>query len=222
MKLRSAEKGNNTSRTSCWGDEDNTVERSSMLFLATSNASLVCSGVKLRTGISRWSCMSCWSCCARLASTSGAETEREGVKIGAKLSLSRPGKRIPLDFKLYNREKDHSRNSQKSSITIQKIRLYLLKQHCTAYLACILNPIAMQSAKNWRDIGVPKSSSQQFNCWRKLIQGLSKLTLWFQSTEPNKQLNILLFFINFFPFQDLMKICRLLTTIPRLQHKPKE
>lgn len=42
----------NTSRASCWGDEDNTVERSSMQFLATSNASFVCSAEKLGTVVS--------------------------------------------------------------------------------------------------------------------------------------------------------------------------
>lgn len=37
-------------------------------------------------------------------STSGIEEDLGGVKIGAKLSLSRPGKRIPLDFRLYSNE----------------------------------------------------------------------------------------------------------------------
>lgn len=39
-----------------------------------------------------------------MVSTSGSEDDRGGVKIGAKLSLSRPGKRIPLDFRLYGKK----------------------------------------------------------------------------------------------------------------------
>lgn len=83
-----------TCKASCSGEEEKTVLRSSILFLATSNASFDCSGVKLCTGISSGIC---WE---RPASNSEAETERGGVKIGAKLSLSRPGNRIPLDLKL--------------------------------------------------------------------------------------------------------------------------
>ena len=45
-----------TFKASCWGEEDKTVVRSSILFLATSNASFVCSAVKLCTGRSRSIC----------------------------------------------------------------------------------------------------------------------------------------------------------------------
>ena len=78
--------------TSCWGEDDKTVERSSILLRATFNASAVSSAEKLCTGISR---------CARLASNSASDTERGGVKIDAKLSSSCPGKRISLDLKLF-------------------------------------------------------------------------------------------------------------------------
>lgn len=88
----------NTCKASCWGEEDKTVVRSSILFLATSNASFVCSAVKLCTGRSRWIC---WG---RASFNSDSDTERAGVNIGAKLSLSRPGNRMPLDFKLWNRK----------------------------------------------------------------------------------------------------------------------
>lgn len=71
--------------------------RSSILFLATSNASLVCSADKVGGGGT-----SLCICCARVAFNSEAATDLGGVKMGARLSLSRPGKRTPLDLKLYN------------------------------------------------------------------------------------------------------------------------
>ena len=89
-----------TSNASCGGEEDKTVERSSTLFRETSNASFICSTEKLWTGASWWACSNRDS----LACDCVSETERGGVKIGAKLSSSRPGKRMPLDFKLYKKK----------------------------------------------------------------------------------------------------------------------
>lgn len=88
-----------TCNASCVGDEDKTVERSSTLFRETSNASFICSTEKLWMGASWWACSNPNS----LSCDCVSETERGGVKIGAKLSLSRPGNRMPLDFKLYNK-----------------------------------------------------------------------------------------------------------------------
>lgn len=93
-KIKTVARNKNTFKASCCGEDDKTVVRSSMLFRATSNVSLVCSGEKRWTGIS-W-----WTSWARLAFDSEAETERGGVNIGAKLSLSRPGNLIPLDLRL--------------------------------------------------------------------------------------------------------------------------
>lgn len=70
------------------------MARSSILFLATSSASSICSAVNVGMRISR--CMSR----ARVKSGSESKTEAGGVKIGAKLSSSRPGKQMPLAFKL--------------------------------------------------------------------------------------------------------------------------
>lgn len=81
-----------TCSTSCWGEDDKTVESRSMLFLATLNASFESSAKKPCTGT---------LCCSRLALTSASGTERAGVNTGAKLSSSRPGNRIPLDLKLF-------------------------------------------------------------------------------------------------------------------------
>lgn len=70
------------------------MERSSTLFLAISNASFDCSAEKTCAGISRLICS------PRVTLDSEADTDLGGVKIGAKLSLSRPGNRMPLDLKL--------------------------------------------------------------------------------------------------------------------------
>ena len=64
------------------------MERSSMLLRATSRASFESSADSSRGGRSWVIVNGC------------SGTELGGVKIGARLSLSRPGKRIPRDFKL--------------------------------------------------------------------------------------------------------------------------
>lgn len=83
-----------TCKASCWGEDERTVERSSMLLRATSKASFVSSAVYVCT------CTSSNACWEKFAATSASATERGGVNMGARLSLSRPGNRIPLDFRL--------------------------------------------------------------------------------------------------------------------------
>ena len=45
-KIKTVARNKNTFKASCCGEDDKTVVRSSMLFRATSNVSLVCSGEK--------------------------------------------------------------------------------------------------------------------------------------------------------------------------------
>ena len=89
-----------TCRTSFWGEEDSTVERSSTLLRATSKASFTCTAGTVRAGTKLSSGISWYPSCAASEYDSASGTERGGVNIGARLSSSRPGKRIPLDLKL--------------------------------------------------------------------------------------------------------------------------
>uniref|UniRef100_A0A8R7P8V0 Uncharacterized protein n=1 Tax=Triticum urartu TaxID=4572 RepID=A0A8R7P8V0_TRIUA len=67
-----------------------------MLLRATSKASFVSSAVYICI------CTSSKVCWVKFAPASASATERGGVNMGAKLSLSRPGNRTPLDFRLYS------------------------------------------------------------------------------------------------------------------------
>jgi hypothetical protein len=92
-----------TWRASCCGDDVRTVDKSSTLLRDTSNTSFVSSGLK-----PDWESPPA-SLKPKLSalkdpepSVADLDIDCGGVKIGAKLSVSRPGKTIPLDFKLCN------------------------------------------------------------------------------------------------------------------------